>query len=491
MKQTLAKQQSLGLAMTPQLQQGIRLLQLPTLDLVEELHHLQDQNPMLEVVEREGPESEPGNTQSPDLDTVLSQRTSRGMKRRSVQTRRSLGKWPGCPKGADFGLPLPVRESEQGADSIPESPLSLRESLRNQALFLALGTEQQRAADHIIENINAAGYLEAPLEEVHAALGGVVPLADIECILGMIQQLEPAGVAARTLQECLGLQLGFLDDSVAGKQVARRIVEKCLPCLAEKDYRGIRNRLGLSVEAVADGVGLIRQLDPRPGYRVGDGDIHYIVPDVLVYRRGECWVAGLNLESLPEVSINQEYQQLVEEGRGPEYKALKEQLQQARWLVNSVEKRYRTILDVARKIVEYQQDYFFFGPRKIRPMTLSDVADPLGIHESTVSRVVNNKYLSGPTGIRELRYFFPSRIVNVLGNADSSLAVKAEIRRIIENEDSTLPATDSQICLRLRNKGYRIARRTVAKYRAQIRVPPAAKRTSSTPGPRLSGLNQA
>ncbi len=475
MKQTLAKQQSLRLSMTPQLRWGIRLLQMSSLDLSEELRNLQELNPLLEVFEQDDSVGA-GNFELPDVALDLWERSTQKMKQESLSIRKPAGRGRGQHDHVDLEGSKSSLESVRREDSIAESPILLRESLRHQALFLFLDADQQRIADLVIENINAAGYLEASLEEIHAALGGVGSLMDVEGVLARIQTLEPSGIAARTLQECLGLQLDSLENTQPGRQVARQIVACCLPCLARKDYHAIQKRLGLSAEEIAGGIGLIRQLDPYPGYREQDDSVHHVVPDVLVYRRQGCWDVRLNLESLPRVSVNQDYQQQIEQGRGTEYKALKEQLHQAKWLVENVRKRYRTILEVAGKIVEYQQDYFDFGPGKIKSMTLRDVAVSLGIHESTVSRVVNNKYLSGSTGIRELRYFFSSRVVNVSGNADSSLAVKAEIRRIVEGEDSTLPATDNQICLHLRDKGYRIARRTVAKYRTSMRIPPVAER---------------
>lgn len=458
------------MSMTPQLQRGIRLLQMSSLDLSQELRNLQESNPLLEVLEREDP-----GIGSSDFE-FTGGAPGGELKRKSRRIRKPGGRRPGHPGPADFKAPESTLESVRWADGMEESPVALRESLRRQALFLFLDADQQRVASHVIDNINAGGYLEVSAEEIHAALGGILPLQDVEKVLSRVQTLEPPGVAARTLQECLCLQLDSMESTRPGRRVARQIVECCLLCLANKDYQAIQDRLGLSAEEVTGGIGLIRQLDPYPGLREQDDNAHHVVPDVLVYRGQGSWNVRLNLESLPRVSVNQDYQQQIQAGRGTDYKALKEQLQQAKWLVENVRKRYRTILDVAGKIVEYQQDYFDSGPGEIRPMTLRDVAAPLGIHESTVSRVVNNKYLSGPAGIRELRYFFSSRVENVSGNAGSSLAVKADIRRIVEAEDPTLPVTDSQIRLHLQDRGYRIARRTVAKYRTSMRIPPAAER---------------
>ena len=400
-----------------------------------------------------------------------------------------------------------TRSQDQGAENsdyllqIPEAQQTLREVLGNQVIFL-LDTEDQRViAHHIIQNVNEAGYLDISLEEIHQqiaeqestspATGSEIKITDMEQVLSLIQGLEPAGVAARSPQECLRVQLDTLNTEATGQvghvalpgyDVALNIINHHLQLLGARDYTKLRRILGVSESNLAEAIELITHLNPHPGHAFNNTRVDYIVPDILVEKKGEFWLARHNPDSLPKLGINRNYQSLINQAQGrgqnqaQEYSGLKEQLQNAKWLLSNIEKRHQTILSVAREIVEKQQGFFQSGLKAMKPMILSDIATPLGIHESTVSRATTGKYLLAPQGIFELKYFFSSQLIGDDGQAVSSRSIQTVIRSIIDTEDSRKPVSDEKICALLSEKGLKVARRTVAKYREQLNIPSSSKR---------------
>ena len=480
--------------MTPQLQQAVRLLQMSTIELNQEIQHAHETNPLLEITEIDSSESgEPDSEQ--EFDAVLNEESAAmGVDSETIELsdvsslefdQSDQSDWDDAQNYA----PIDQRRSASSSQSIdtmsadfniPEDPSSLREVLGNQAIFLFENEVDRRIAHHLIQNINDAGYIDVPLLEIQQTLSEKenVCMHQIEDVLGTLQKLEPLGVAARNPQECLMLQLQARDKHSVGFDVACEIIRCHLDALANKEYTSLKKRLGISEKELGDAICLIQQLNPHPGYSVGDAKIDYIVPDIIVEKRKQIWFASINPKSLPKLSINQDYQELINKSIQGDYSSMKEQLAHARWLLSNLEKRHQTILSVAREIVDRQQGFFDYGAERMLPMTLNDIAEPLGIHESTVSRATSGKFLSAPQGVFELKYFFSSQIRTDQGENVSSLAIQSEIKQLVEQEPSNKPISDEKICTLLANKGYKVARRTVAKYREQMNIPSSSKRKS-------------
>lgn len=471
MKPALNLKQSQRLAMTPQLQQAIRLLQMNSAELSAALMDAHETNPLLEMEEPEGRSESITEEDFNTLDSADETRESFNedwVSLRSPQTS--------TPSSGSDGL---------GEIPSPASTLSLQDSLSEQVSLLALEPVRKLLADHIVNNINDAGYLDSELDEILSEVqhdlepGSSVSMADMQAALAVVQTLDPLGVGARNPGECLALQLDGMDATTPGIGTARRLVADHLPLLADRDFQTLRRRLGINEEELKEAVDLIRHLNPHPGYSVGDVSVNYVTPDVLVERRRSVWMARLNTAALPRVMINKDYQQLVTENAGVEsFSNLKTQLQDARWLLSNIEKRHETILSVASQIVERQQSFFDDGPASMRPMIMREIAEALEIHESTVSRAVNGKYMLTPLGTFELRYFFSTEVGTENGSQASAVAIQALIREMIDSEPPAKPISDMKICDALKSKGFEVARRTVAKYREQMNIPPSSKRKS-------------
>lgn len=492
--------------MTPQLQQAIRLLQMSASELSEELQLAHETNPLLEIKE-EGDQDETTSSQQEDsFDDSLDERqtisvlneesAAMGLDADTIevsgieqlQFEQSVeydpSTWDDPQNYAPIDQRRPSGATSQSFDRpvsdfvIPEETSTLRETLGTQAIFLFDDEGDRRIAHHLIQNINEAGYLDVPLDEIQQTLNErkSVRMHDVEKVLDIIQKLEPAGVGARNPRECLMIQLQARDKKLPGYQTSYEIVESHLALLANKEFGKLRKVLGVSEKVLGTAVELIQQLSPHPGYSVGNANVDYIVPDILVEKKGKNWFANINLKAIPGLVINQDYQKLISKNSNAEFGAMKQQLQHARWLLGNLEKRQYTIHSVAKEIVERQQDFFHFGAEKMRPLTLNDIATPLSIHESTVSRATTGKYLSAPQGIFELKYFFSSRVSNDQGEGISSIAIQSEIKRIIQNEPSGTPISDEKIGILLSEKGYKVARRTVAKYREKMNIPSSSRR---------------
>lgn len=493
MKQTLDVRHTQKLTMTPQLQQAIRLLQMSNIELTQEMHQAHDINPLLELGEETEilyePDTPEAETPGEALESPESLDETAGLDQLEFDhPGPNTPAFPGWEEMKSY-VPIDQRRAAttrlQGFDdpnstgfSVPEAQPTLRETLASQAIFLFEGESERRIAHHIIQNINEAGYLDVSLDEVQQSLGqrNPVELSEIEDILLALQKLEPTGVAARSPEECLRLQLDAYDRSTPGLQTAYRIVELYITQLANKEFSRLKKLLRVSDDELAQGVALIQQLSPHPGYSIGGTQVDYVVPDILVEKIQGHWYARLNSGSLPRLSINKEYQQIIRQGSEGEFGGLREQLQHARWLLSNIEKRHQTILNVARAIVERQQEFFDSGAEKIRPMTLVDIARPLDIHESTVSRATAGKFLLAPGGTFELKYFFSSQLDSSSGEGVSSLALQEEVRKIVARESSLKPTSDEQISRLLEEKGFNVARRTIAKYRNQLGIPSSSKR---------------
>jgi RNA polymerase sigma-54 factor len=467
MKPSLQLKLGQTLTMTPQLQQAIRLLQLPVLELNAQLEQALAENVMLEAEEfQDIAEPAASETDGPETEAPTEGETE------AVTADELEGDWADSTPGSD--------SSWSGEDNRPEpadrSSETLREHLLWQLEMEQFSDRERVIGEAIIDEINEAGYLEEPLEGLQRTLAGRgnFSLAEIEAALARIQQLDPVGCGARSLAECLKLQLGQLAADVPGRELAMSIAQDALDLVADREFALLRRRLGVSEDGLAAALALIRACQPKPGLAVQPATTEYIVPDVYVRRRDGKWVVELNRSLAPRLKVNQAYADLV---RGDsEHAVLRGQLQEARWLVKSLEIRHETIVKVAMCIVERQAEFLQHGEEAMRPMVLRDVASAVDMHESTISRVTANKYMHTPRGVFEFRYFFSSQVSGEDGEEQSSVAVRARIRRLVADEDPARPLSDSRIAELLAAEGTHVARRTVAKYREALGIATSSER---------------
>ncbi len=452
----LSLQLKLGqqLTMTPQLQQAIRLLQLPVLELNTQIQQALAENVMLESEDPEppGPELE-------EAPVVAAEGEESGL-------------WTDLPSGAGGARPDESRRPEL-ADRSDES---LHEHLLWQLEMEHFAPHEVVIGQALVDAIDDDGYLTEPLDVIQQSLSAEANfrLEDIEQTLSKLQTLDPAGVGARDIGECIRIQLSQLDDSVPGRELALRIADDYLDLVAEHQFSTLRRRLGVSDEAMNEALALVRSCHPRPGSAMPSGRTEYIIPDVYVRKQDGRWIVEVNRSIAPRLKVNRTYAEMLR-GNG-EHANLRAQLQEARWLVRSLEIRHDTLLKVATCIVERQVDFFEKGEEAMKPMVLRDVAEVVNMHESTISRVAANKYMHTPRGIFEFRYFFSSQLAAQDGTEQSSTAIRAKIRRLIGQENPQKPLSDSKIVALLAEEGTRIARRTVAKYREAMKIAPSSER---------------
>lgn len=485
----LVLRQSQSLVMTPQLMQAIKLLQLSSLDLAAYVETELEQNPLLERQEpspdapvrgEEAPEPAPWEDPAPgsraeveerlgtDFGNVFPDDAPQAAERAPTATQAEPGDWSGLgPSAASGG---------EGADleAYVAERLSLGDHLERQ-LTLAVGDPTDRAVGlHLIDLVDAAGYLREPLDEIAARLGA--PLAQIERVLAVIQTFEPTGVGARTLAECLAIQLREQNRFDPAMQA---LVEN-LELVARRDLAALRRLCGVDAEDLAEMLNEIRRLDPKPGHAFGSEIVQSVAPDVTVRAAPDgSWIVELVADSLPRVLVNQTYYaKVVRSAKSDMEKTfLAECLQTANWLTRSLEQRARTILKVATEIVRQQDGFLVHGVAHLRPLNLRMIADAIGMHESTVSRVTANKYVATPRGVFELKYFFTASIASADGgDAHSAEAVRHRIRAMIDAESPDDILSDDTIVKRLHEGGVEIARRTVAKYREGLRIPSSVQR---------------
>jgi RNA polymerase sigma-54 factor len=472
----LALQQKLGLSvklshrliLTPSLQQAIKLLPLTTLELAEVLDQEVMENPLLEEV--------------PVQETLSAEELAQ-------QEAKEEAERPDDPlKDIDIekffeeyfddarrGRPSEVPEAPPIENTLTESP-DLYDHLLWQLHMMVSDELTMEIGDAIIQNLDEDGMLRVSLEDV--ANLGPYPMEEVERSLAVVQSLDPAGVAARTLTECLRIQLRLLglEDSPADVMVRDHLKQ-----LQSHQYAEISRQMTLTSEEVAHHLEIIRGLDPRPGNRYSPERSAYILPDVFVVKEGDEYKIVLNDDGLPKLRISPTYRRMLDEKKAgaEETRAyVKDKLRSALWLLKSVDQRQRTIHKVSESIVRYQRAFLDHGISHLRPLVLRDVASDIGMHESTVSRVVANKYMHTPRGVFELRFFFHSGITSSMGEAVSSVTIKQRIRKMIEEEDASRPLSDSRIADILGKEGLPLARRTVAKYREELRIPPSNLRKS-------------
>jgi RNA polymerase sigma-54 factor len=463
-------QQKLGLStrlahrliLTPSLQQAIKLLPLTTLELAEVLEQEVMENPLLEEAPREEPEpslEEAAAEEKPEREDPLAEIDVDKFFEDYVEDNE-----PRRSRSIEIPELPPIENTLSESPDLYDHLLwQLRMSVSDE-LVLEIG-------EAIILNVDEDGMLRASIEEI-ANMGPYAP-AEVERALAVVQGFDPPGVAARDLTECLRLQLRHL--GLEGS-VTDAIVRDHMKQLQSHQYSEIARHAGLTLEEVGHHVEIIRHLDPKPGLRYSPEKSNYIVPDVFIIKEGEEYKVALNDDGLPKLRISPTYRRMLDEkqpGSEETRNYVKEKLRSALWLLKSVDQRQRTIYKVAESIVRHQRGFLDHGISNLRPLVLRDVAADIGMHESTVSRVVANKYMHTPRGVYEMRFFFHSGITSSLGEAVSSVTIKDKIRKMIEAEDTAHPLSDSRIAELLGQEGLPLARRTVAKYREELRIPPS------------------
>jgi RNA polymerase sigma-54 factor len=510
MKQGLSLRVSQHLALTPQLQQSIRLLQLSTLELSQEVEQMLDDNPFLELNPDESPREEFGVAQADapapqdEREAEFNDFTPAAESAQVAEVDPLSGveaeapSWDGdgstevIPDDGEWGGDAAPRrnnlggEEEVDATDLARGDETLQAHLHRQALSLRLCEEDRCALSFLIESLNDEGYLDEPIESLAAGLAG----GDLEerdelvhrftVALRLLHHLEPAGVGARSLGECLSLQLQALQATAsapAACETALRICAQPMDLLARRDVRRLTQLCGEPEARIKEAIGLILRLEPKPGRRFVNVERNIVVPDVLVTKVGRGGQARfrvqLNSDVMPRLRVHDIYAGALRTHRGEGHQALQQRLQEARWFIKNIQQRFDTILRVSTAIVERQKNFFVHGELAMRPLVLREIADELGLHESTISRVTTAKYMSTPYGTFELKYFFGSALGTETGGNASSTAVRALIRQIVAAENLNKPLSDSQISGMLKEQGIECARRTVAKYREALRIAPA------------------
>ena len=448
------------LTMTPQLQQAIRLLQLPVLELSNEIEQALVDNVMLE---REEPVEPVPEVEEQSVVAANNDETSL-WNEHSGSTARS-DNW-----SDDSRRPELADRSEE----------TLRDHLLWQLEMEHFSPRELIIGQSIVDSINEDGYLTESLADIYQSLISEAEFTstEIEQTLAKVQTLDPAGIGARDLAECLGIQLCLLDERVPGRDTARHIAKSYLDLVADQEYSTLRRRLGISEEELDTALTLVRACHPRPGSAIQSSTAEYITPDVYVRKQDGKWVVEANRSISPRLKVNQTYAELLRSSGG--HADLRNQLQEARWLVRSLEIRHDTVLKVAMCIVKRQIDFLEHGEEAMKPMVLRDIAEAIEMHESTISRVTSNKYMHTTRGVFEFKYFFSSQLAATDGSEQSSTAIRAKIRRLIGAENPQKPLSDSKIVTLLANEGIKIARRTVAKYREALKIAPSSERRQRT-----------
>lgn len=473
MKQGLQLRLSQQLAMTPQLQQAIRLLQLSTLELQQELQQALESNPLLEQIDTH---EEIDTRETQDSETLD---TADALEQKEMPEELPLdASWDtiytaGTPSGTsgdyiDDELPVYQGETTQ----------TLQDYLMWQVELTPFSDTDRAIATSIVDAVDDIGYLTVPLEDILESMGDEeIDIDEVEAVLKRIQRFDPVGVAAKDLRDCLLIQLSQFDKTTPWLEEARLIISDHLDLLANHDFRTLMRVTRLKEDVLKEAVNLIQSLDPRPGQSIQTGEPEYVIPDVLVRKHNGHWTVELNSDSIPRLQINQHYASMCNNARNDgDSQFIRSNLQDAKWLIKSLESRNDTLLRVSRCIVEQQQAFFEQGEEYMKPMVLADIARAVEMHESTISRVTTQKYLHSPRGIFELKYFFSSHINTEGGGEASSTAIRALVKKLIAAENPAKPLSDSKLTSLLSEQGIMVARRTVAKYRESLSIPPSNQR---------------
>ena len=464
---------------TPRLQYAVRLLQLSALDYEQELHALIARNPFLEIGDAAGGAANTGTgCESHDERFEPSEPADVHEPERSTEPERDAepGSWTQTAGLLRDG----AKDAGTRATDLMAADTGLRQHLHGQAHLLPLSARDHALVFAVIESLDDDGYLRSDLAEIGEVsdLDPPVECCELSIALRLVQSFDPSGVGARTVAECLSLQAEKLDPAL--RRTACRIVAGEIDRLAARDVAGIARRLALPIEEVDLACAALRRLDPRPGWRFSRPDTHYISPDVIARKVHSRWVVQLNGALMPQLRLNRTCADLFLRHREPRHSELGAHLQEARWALRNVEQRFATILAVAQAILRRQYLFFEYGPLAMKPLALRDVAQEVGIHESTVCRVTNNKYIATPNGLFELKRFFSRAMPMAGGGACSATAIRGVVKEMIDAEDPRAPLSDVAIAHRLAREGLTVARRTVTKYRQGLKIAPADRRRQSS-----------
>lgn len=493
MKQSLQLKLGQQLTMTPQLQQAIKLLQLSTLDLQQEIQTVLDSNPMLEV----GDDAETGESSEPtDLSTSPVTSPDQTAANEAGDGAELSTEWPDTipdelPVDTRWDDIYPTTSASTGTgssssddgefdfDSRNTAAESLQDHLLWQLNLTRLSATDTLIATSILDAIDINGRLTQSPEELLEGLPDEagIELDEVMAVLHRIQQFDPPGVAARDLRECLLIQLNQLPPETPWLREAKLVVDRHIQLLGSRDYAQLQRRARLKEHELRDILKLIQTLTPTPGAMIAGGTAEYVVPDVFVRKLNERWTVELNPDIAPRLRINSDYAALVRRAdSSSDNTYLRDNLQEARWFLKSLQSRNETLLKVATKIVEHQRGFFEYGAEAMKPLVLHDIAEAVGMHESTISRVTTQKYMHTPRGIFELKYFFSSHVATESGGECSSTAIRALIKKLIAAESPRKPLSDSKITELLADQGIVVARRTIAKYREALMIPPSNER---------------
>src|SRR3954469_273359 len=482
MKHSLQLKLSQHLTLTPQLQQSIRLLQLSTVELNQELERYLAENPLLERADI-GAGDEAATTQplppgtAPEPTTVATPQEEPREESSSFADEHGFGE-------EHSATPSSARRDDDDRDDFTQfaaAEPTLQEHLDQQIALTGLNPRDKALAAFVVGHLDEDGYLKQELEELRESALSSMPdieIEELQIALAHVQHMEPTGVGARDLAECLELQLKALPPDTDYREQAIELVRKHLDVLAARDFNKLKRLLAVTEDELRDIRALVLTLDPKPGRNFGSGDVRYVVPDVVVRKTGGRWTASLNRDAMPRLRINKMYADILQASRENGGKHLSGQLQEARWLIKNVQQRFDTILRVTQAIIDRQRNFFEHGEVAMRPLVLREIADELELHESTISRVTTRKYMLTPRGVYELKYFFGSHVATESGGACSATAIRALIKQMVSEENQKKPLSDNRISDILAQQGIQVARRTVAKYREAIHIQPANPRKS-------------
>jgi len=484
MKHSLQLKFSQQLTMTPQLQQAIRLLQLSTLDLQQEIQEAIESNPLLEIEEPHSDHNDKersGDTNaSVDSDTVSSHDALEG---NAVPEELPLDStWDDYYSASSAPASMTGSRGVMDDDNVyqGETTDDIQSHLLWQMGLTPFSDNDRAIAIAIIDSIDESGYLTVSSDEILESMqDDEIELDEVECVLKRIQMFDPVGSGSRNPQECLLVQLRQFDEATPFLKEAKLIITEHTDLLSSKDYRTLMRKTRLKEDQLREVMLLLQSLNPRPGSALITKEPEYVIPDVSVAKKNGRWTVELNPDSLPKLNINQQYAALSKNSRNSSDSAfVKSHMQEAKWFIKSLESRNDTLLKVANCIVQQQMGFFEHGPEMMKPMVLNDVAEMVDMHESTISRVTTQKYMHTPRGIYELKYFFSSHVATDSGGECSSTAIRALIKKLVAAENTVKPLSDSKIADVLADQGIKVARRTIAKYRESLSIPPSNQRKS-------------
>lgn len=499
MRPTLQLRIGQHLTMTPQLQQAIKLLQLSTLDLQQEIQEALESNPLLEVNENDtstnedkadhleegfsasAPEVKKTDGSEDSAPTIDEITTTEAMEKNDIPDELNNDTtWDDSYSAGTSSSGVSNAASSEDYTYQGETSDSIQDHLRWQMELTPFSDTDRAIATTIIDAIDDAGYLTVTCEDIlESASIEDVELDEVEAVLKRINMFDPIGVGARSIADCLLIQLNQFDSSTPWLEESKLIIKEHIDLLGARDYRQLMRKTKLKEDQLREAMRLIQSLNPRPGDAVIQGDDQYVIPDVSVEKKNGRWIVELNPDTAPKLSINQQYAALTRTMKSStDNQFIRSNLQEAKWFIKSLEARNDTLLKVSNCIVQRQQGFFEHGAEAMRPMVLNDIAEAVDMHESTISRVTTQKYMHTPRGIFELKYFFSSHVSTENGGECSSTAIRALIKKLIAAEILAKPLSDSKIADLLAEQGINVARRTIAKYRESLNIPPSNQRKS-------------